>query len=57
MKKRLRWAAALLLLSPTIAARAQGGCINSPENPTVILGLVGSAGALLASLRGTPRRK
>jgi XrtJ-associated TM-motif-TM protein len=30
---------------------AQGGCVNSPENPTVVLALVGSAGAFLASAR------
>jgi len=30
---------------------AQGGCVNSPENPTVVLALVGSAGAALASIR------
>ena len=26
---------------------AQGGCVNSPECPTAILGLVGAAGAAL----------
>jgi XrtJ-associated TM-motif-TM protein len=30
---------------------AQGGCVNSPENPTVVLALVGSAGAALATIR------
>jgi XrtJ-associated TM-motif-TM protein len=30
---------------------AQGGCVSSPENPTVVLALVGSAGAVLASAR------
>jgi XrtJ-associated TM-motif-TM protein len=33
------------------SAFAQGGCVNSPENPTVVLALVGSAGAALASIR------
>jgi XrtJ-associated TM-motif-TM protein len=34
-----------LFVIPAIAC-AQGGCVNSPENPTVILALVGaSAGA------------
>ncbi|HEY6376953.1 MAG TPA: PExPT-CTERM protein [Edaphobacter sp.] len=28
-----------------------GGCINSPENPTVILAIVGSAGAFFTSAR------
>lgn len=33
--------------------RAQGGCVNSPECPTAILGVVGAAGAaLFARFRG-----
>jgi XrtJ-associated TM-motif-TM protein len=35
----------------TLPVYAQGGCIDSPENPTLVLALVGSAGALLASAR------
>ena len=27
------------------------GCVNSPENPTAILAVVGSAGAFIASAR------
>jgi XrtJ-associated TM-motif-TM protein len=44
----------LLLAVMLVAAApvyAQGGCVNSPENPTVVLALVGSAGAFLASAR------
>jgi XrtJ-associated TM-motif-TM protein len=41
--------AVLFLVS--VPVYAQGGCINSPENPTVVLALVGSAGAFLASAR------
>jgi XrtJ-associated TM-motif-TM protein len=33
-------------------AFGQNGCINSPENPTAILVLVGAAGAAVPSLRG-----
>lgn len=36
---------------------AQGGCLNSPENPTVVLALVGSAGALTASVRARVRAR
>ncbi len=39
------------LLSVALPVHAQGGCVNSPENPTVVLALVGSAGAFLASAR------
>lgn len=35
----------------TLPMHAQGGCVNSPENPTVVLGLVGTAGAFFASAR------
>jgi hypothetical protein len=41
-----------LFLVPLLA-HGQNGCINSPECPTAILGLVGAAGAVLyARLRG-----
>lgn len=40
-----------VLLTVTLPLHAQGGCVNSPENPTVVLALVGSAGAFLASAR------
>jgi len=35
-----------LLLVPVLA-HAQTGCIDSPECPTAVLGLVGAAGAAL----------
>lgn len=40
-----------MMLVVTVSANAQGGCVNSPENPTVVLALVGSAGAFLSSAR------
>ena len=40
-----------------VPAFAQGGCVNSPENPTAILALVGSAGGAVVSLRNRLRRK
>ena len=39
------------LLAIALPLNAQVGCLNSPENPTVVLGLVGSAGVFLASAR------
>jgi XrtJ-associated TM-motif-TM protein len=36
----------LTLLSTAKALYAQGGCVNSPEAPTALLLLVGSAGML-----------
>jgi XrtJ-associated TM-motif-TM protein len=49
----------LLLLSAALPLHAQGGevtdgggtCTESPENPTAILALVGSAGAFCVSAR------
>jgi XrtJ-associated TM-motif-TM protein len=44
-------AATAFLLTIALPLHAQGGCVNSPENPTIVLALVGSAGAVLASVR------
>jgi XrtJ-associated TM-motif-TM protein len=41
----------LAVLALPLAAHAQSGCIDSPENPTVVLALVGSAGAFFANAR------
>ena len=38
----------LLIAAPL---HAQTGCTDSPENPTVVLALVGGAGALFSTLR------
>jgi XrtJ-associated TM-motif-TM protein len=43
--------AALLVLLPVVA-HAQNGCLDSPENPTALLGLVGSAAGAGCWLRG-----
>jgi XrtJ-associated TM-motif-TM protein len=41
----------LAVLAAPAMAHAQSGCTDSPENPTVVLALVGSAGAFIASAR------
>ena len=41
----------VIMFAAALPLSAQGGCVNSPENPTVVLALVGSAGAFLASAR------
>ena len=51
-----------LLLAFVLAAiaaplRAQTGCDQSPEDPTLVLALLGGAGALVASLRAARRPK
>lgn len=42
---------AMVVLAVPVMAHAQTGCTDSPENPTVVLALVGSAGALFTSVR------
>jgi len=57
MKKFPLYLAAAALFTACAPLYAQGGCVNSPENPTAILALVGSAGAFLVAARGRLRRK
>ncbi len=57
MKKLSIYAAFIVVLAAAHPLYAQEGCTNSPENPTALLAVVGSGGALLASLRGRFRRK
>ena len=45
-----------LMLLVTLPLHAQagvvvGGCVNSPENPTAVLAVIGSAGAFFFSRR------
>lgn len=54
MKKASLLLFALAFLSVAIPLHAQvtaPGCVNSPENPTAVLAVVGSAGAFFASTR------
>jgi XrtJ-associated TM-motif-TM protein len=59
MKKSSLLLLGILLVSAALPLHAQEGCTNSPENPTAILAVVGSAGAFLASARAriNARRK
>lgn len=50
-------AAAAFLFIVALPLHAQGGCVNSPENPTAVLAVVGSAGAFFFSTRKRPRSK
>jgi XrtJ-associated TM-motif-TM protein len=40
-----------LLFAVALPLHAQTGCADSPENPTAILAVVGSAGAFFVSAR------
>ena len=50
MKRRIAFLFVLLSVAPLLA-RAQGGCVNSPESPTAVLAIVGSLSAGVAALR------
>ena len=46
----------LLILALALPLRAQTGCDDSPEDPTLVLALVGGVGAFAASLWRSRRR-
>ncbi len=48
---------ALLTVLVASPALAQNGCVDSPENPTAILALIGSAGGVVVALRNRLRRR
>jgi XrtJ-associated TM-motif-TM protein len=50
MKRHTALFVALLVLLPVLA-HAQNGCLDSPENPTALLGLVGFAAGAACWLR------
>jgi XrtJ-associated TM-motif-TM protein len=52
MKFRFHVLIVIGLLVCTFPLCAQTGCTDSPEDPTVILALVGSAGVLFSAVRG-----
>ena len=51
MKKTYLLLLSALFLAVALPLHAQGGCADSPENPTIVLALVGSAGAFAISGR------
>jgi XrtJ-associated TM-motif-TM protein len=46
----------VLMLLVAMPLHAQTGCTDSPENPTVVLALVGGAGAMFSAVRARVRR-
>jgi XrtJ-associated TM-motif-TM protein len=46
-----------LMLAVTLPLRAQSGCVDSPEDPTIVLALVAGAGAFAASVWRSRSRK
>ena len=55
--KKTLFAFGFLILAMALPLHAQTGCTDSPENPTVVLALVGAAGALFATVRSRLRMR
>jgi XrtJ-associated TM-motif-TM protein len=53
--KKTLFAFGFLILAMALPLHAQTGCTDSPENPTVVLALVGAAGALFSTVRSRLR--
>ena len=55
------WSSAIfgcvLFLLVAVRLQAQTGCTDSPENPTVVLALMGGAGALFTTVRARMRAR
>lgn len=57
MKKTFLAVAFTLMLAAALPLRAQSGCTDSPEDPTVVLALLAGAGAFVAGIRRSRSRK
>jgi XrtJ-associated TM-motif-TM protein len=57
MKLKKTVFAIALMFAVALPLRAQTGCDDSPEDPTIVLALVGGAGTLIAGIRSTRMRK
>jgi XrtJ-associated TM-motif-TM protein len=58
MNRSLLWllmSAAVLFLA--VPLHAQTGCADSPENPTIVLGVVGTAGAFFSTMRARKKAR
>lgn len=56
LRKTLLAASFVLLVAAALPLRAQGGCVDSPEDPTIVLALIAGAGALFAGIRSSRNR-
>jgi XrtJ-associated TM-motif-TM protein len=57
LKKTLMVFGFPLVLAITLPLYAQTGCDDSPEDPTIVLALVGAAGLLVAGARAGKNRE
>jgi XrtJ-associated TM-motif-TM protein len=57
LKKTLMVFGFPLMLAMTLPLYAQTGCDDSPEDPTIVLALVGAAGLLVAGARAAKKNR
>ncbi|MGA2752433.1 MAG: PExPT-CTERM protein [Terracidiphilus sp.] len=57
LKKTLLAVGFALMIAVALPLRAQTGCDDSPEDPTIVLALVGGAGAFAADVWRSRSRK
>jgi XrtJ-associated TM-motif-TM protein len=57
LKKTLMVFGFPLMLAITLPLYAQTGCDDSPEDPTIVLALVGAAGLLVAGAREAKKNR
>ena len=57
MKSWIGFLGCALILLIAAPLQAQTGCTDSPENPTVVLALMGGAGALFSTVRARMRAR
>jgi XrtJ-associated TM-motif-TM protein len=48
---------ALMFGAIVVPLHAQGGCVDSPESPTIVLALVGGIGVVAMTIRATRGQK
>lgn len=56
LKKALLAFGFLVMIAPSVPLCAQTGCDDSPEDPTIVLALVGGVGVLVARTRAIHNR-
>ena len=56
MRKALLAIGFAIVLAAALPLRAQTGCDDSPEDPTIVLALVAGTGTLVAGLRAGRKR-
>jgi XrtJ-associated TM-motif-TM protein len=57
MTRRSGFLLALMLGALVFPLHAQGGCVDSPESPTIVLALVGGIGIVAVSIRASRGQK